>query len=64
MISMSHDWPASDQRCKDVGMHLITLEDDLENAWLNDYLKHTGLDSSTAEVGIWIGYKGKFAHLE
>ena len=59
-LDSSHDWLAADQTCKDVGMHLITLEDGLENEWLNDHLKKTGLGETLNDIGFWIGYKGKF----
>ena len=58
MQSMSHDWRDADQLCKDLGMHLITLEHEAENTWLNTYLKQSGLDDSAAKTGLWLGYQG------
>jgi len=58
MINMNHDWETSDKGCTDVGMHLITLEDEMENNWLNTYLKLSGVEPDSRTVGMWIGYKG------
>ena len=55
----THDWMNAEQLCKDVGMHLITLESVDENQWLNNYLNQAGLEDYYNEMGIWIGYKGK-----
>ena len=40
-------------------MHLVTVEDDPENVWLNTFLREAGLVDDLREVGLWIGYKGK-----
>jgi hypothetical protein len=42
----------------ELGMHLVTVEDDSENVWLNTYLREAGLVDDLREVGLWIGYKG------
>ena len=57
-LNMGHDWETSSKKCSDVGMHLLTVEDEAENSWLNSYLKGAGLGDDVASVGIWLGYKG------
>ncbi len=56
--SMEHDWEASNVKCTELGMHLVTVEDDPENVWINTYLREAGIVDDLREMGMWIGYKG------
>ena len=56
---MEHDWESSNVKCSELGLHLVTVEDDPENVWLNTFLREAGLVDDLREVGLWIGYKGK-----
>ena len=42
---MEYDWETSYKRCTDVGMNLITIEDEKENDYIKSYLQLAGLDS-------------------
>jgi hypothetical protein len=57
-LTSKHDWSAADQRCRDVGMHLVVVEDEAENKWLNTYLQQTGVGEEPTP-GFWLGYKGE-----
>ena len=39
-------------------MHLVTIEEQAENTWLNAYLRDAGVVDETASVGMWLGYEG------
>ena len=57
-LDTAHDWETSNKVCSDLGMHLMTVEDEAENSWLNTYFQNSGIVNALADIGIWLGYKG------
>ena len=57
--SKLHEWKTSNQTCSDVGMHLVVVEDEAENSWLNTYLKQVAIGDRNI---MWLGYYGKVLH--
>ncbi len=61
LIDNHHNWDASRQVCKELGMEITSVESIEEDEWLNAYLYDTEAFSSGVNTvdGMWIGYRGE-----